>query len=195
MTVAPPRAAAQATGGSPDDVVTLQPGDVVRVRIWREEDLSGEFPVDETGGVTLPLLGERQVSGIPMSRLRDQLIADYREQLRNPSITIVPLRRINVLGEVNKPGLYLADPTISLAAAIGLAEGTTRDGSMDRIRVVRDGAVIHDRPGAAQALTSIDVRSGDQIYVGTRSWASRNAPYVLSAALSVTTFIIALVAR
>ena len=188
----PVRAAAQ---GTPSDVVTLLPGDVVRVHIWREEDLSGEFLVDETGVVTLPLLGERRVSGMPMRQLRDQLIADYREQLRNPSITIVPLRRINVLGEVNQPGLYLADPTITLAGAIGLAGGTSPNGSMSRIRVVRNGQVIQNRPGAAVALNTIDVRSGDQIFVGSRSWLSQNAPDVISAALSVTTFIITIASR
>ena len=188
----PAGAAAQ---GAPSDAVTLQPGDVVRVQIWREEDLSGEFPVDETGLVTLPLLGERRVTGIPMRQLRDQLIAAYREQLRNPSITIVPLRRINVLGEVNQPGLYLADPTITLAGAIALAGGTNASGSMERIRILRNGQVIQNRPGAGQALNTIDVRSGDQIFVGTRSWMSRNAPYVVSTALSVTGIVITLLAQ
>jgi protein involved in polysaccharide export with SLBB domain len=188
-------AVAQSGAGMPTDAVTLQPGDVIRVQVWREEDLSGEFLVDEDGIVTLPLLGERRVSDTPMRQLRDQLIGEYREQLRNPSITIVPLRRISVLGEVNKPGLYLADPTITLAGTIGLAEGTTPNGSMSRIRIVRNGQVIHSRAGAAQALNTIDVRSGDQIFVGSRSWLSRNAPYVISTALSVTTLIITLASR
>jgi polysaccharide export outer membrane protein len=178
--------------GTQSDVVTLLPGDVVRVQIWREEDLSGEFLVDETGMVTLPLLGERRVTGIPMRQLRDQFIADYREQLRNPSITIVPLRRINVLGEVNQPGLYLADPTITLAGAIGLAGGTNPNGSMSRIRILRNGKLYQNRPGAQVALNAIDVRSGDQILVGSRSWFVRNAPYAISTAISITTFIIAL---
>jgi polysaccharide export outer membrane protein len=188
----PAPAAAQA---NPTDAVTLQPGDVIRVLIWREEDLSGEFLVDETGAVTLPLLGERKVNGTPMRQLRDQLIAAYREQLRNPSITIVPLRRINVLGEVNQPGLYLADPTITLAGAIGLAGGTSPAGSMERVRILRGGQVVQNRPGAAVALNTIDVRSGDQIVVGSRSWLSRNAPYVISTALSVTTLLITLASR
>lgn len=188
-------AAAQSGAGAPTDVVTLLPGDVIRVQVWREEDLSGEFLVDEGGVVTLPLLGERRVSGIPMRQLRDQLIGEYREQLRNPSITIMPLRRISVLGEVNKPGLYLADPTITLAGTIGLAEGITRNGSMSRIRIIRNGQVIHSRAGAAQALNSIDVRSGDQIFVGSRSWLAQNVPYVISTGLSVATFVVTLLLR
>jgi polysaccharide export outer membrane protein len=192
LAVLPAPAAAQ---GSPSDVVTLLPGDVVRVHVWREEDLSGEFLVDETGVVTLPLLGERRVIGIPMRQLRDQLIADYREQLRNPSITIVPLRRINVLGDVNQPGLYLADPTITLAAAIGLAGGTSPTGSMSRVRILRNGQVVQNRPGAAVALNTIDVRSGDQIIVGSRSWFVRNAPYAISTGISLVTLLFTLASR
>jgi protein involved in polysaccharide export with SLBB domain len=50
--------------------VVLQPGDMIRVAIWREEDLSGEFPVDVDGTVTFPLLGERSVAGMPFAEFR-----------------------------------------------------------------------------------------------------------------------------
>jgi polysaccharide export outer membrane protein len=107
-----PRAAAlgQARGG---EDATLLPGDVVRVQIWKEEDLSGDYMIDENGTITLPLLGQQRVAGMPVSRLRDTLIEQYRVQLRNPSINITPLRRLHVLGEVQKPGIYPVDLTVS----------------------------------------------------------------------------------
>jgi polysaccharide export outer membrane protein len=137
--------------------VTLQPGDLIAVEIWREPDLSGAFPVDESGMVTLPMIGTRKVAGIPIPEMRDSLYAAYRAQLRNPSINITPLRRVYVLGEVNTPGLLNVDPTISLAGAVALAGGANENGDLRQIRVIRDGVVIIDEAPATSALTEIDI--------------------------------------
>lgn len=172
--------------------VTLAPGDVIELTVWREEDLTGEFIVDEAGVVTLPLLGERKVTGIPVSELRAQLLRDYRVELQNPSITIRPLRRIYVLGEVNEPGLFTVDPTVSIAGAIALAGGATGAGDLNRIRVVRDGIAVRDRLGQETALQSGDIRSGDQIFVGQRNWFARNTTFVVSMLLSVSGIVISI---
>jgi len=172
--------------------LALRPGDVVQIQIWREEDLSGDFPVNESGTVVLPLLGERPVVGVPFEQLRASLMADYREQLRNPSITITPLRRVYVLGEVQKPGLYAVDPTITLAGAVALAQGATPTGDLRRLRIVRDGHVLHQRISSESSLSTADVRSGDQIFVERRSWFDRNSTFVVSALLSLTSIVVAL---
>jgi protein involved in polysaccharide export with SLBB domain len=174
------------------DVLTLQAGDLIRVQIWREEDLSGEFLVDPRGVVTLPLLGDLEVTHIPMGALRDTLTERYRTHLRNPSISVTPLRRINVLGEVQKPGIYSVDPTISLAGAVALAGGATSAGDLNRIRVVRQGADAGEPVAAAAVLDSVDIRSGDQILVGRRSWFDRNSTFVVSALLSISSIVISL---
>src|SRR5205807_9059928 len=97
---------------------TLEPGDVVRVAAWREKDLGGDYQVDEGGRLTLPMIGVTRVAGRLWNDLRDSLMAQYERQLRNPSVTLTPLRRVLVLGEVTKPGPYLADPTLSLAGVV-----------------------------------------------------------------------------
>lgn len=172
--------------------VTLNPGDLVRVQIWREEDLSGEFLVDESGMVTLPLIGEKRVAGIPIRRLRTELLEAYRVHLRNASINITPLRRINVLGEVARPGLYPVDPTVSLAGVVALAGGATSTGDIRKIRIVRDGTVLMERAGAAETLNTLELRSGDQIFVDRRGWFDRNSTFVVSALLSITGIVISL---
>ena len=169
--------------------ITLRPGDVLLVTIWREEDLSGEFTVDESGIVTLPLLGDKKVSGIPLDRLRDTLVEEYRIQLRNPSISVTPLRRVDVLGEVREPGVYKVDPTVSLAGAVALAGGATPAGDLNRITVVRSGG-LRERISSGMSLNTAHVRSGDQIFVGQRGWFERNSTFVVSALLSVTGILI-----
>lgn len=177
---------AQQSGSSSDETLTLQPGDLVRIEIWREEDLSGEFPVNERGILTLPLLGEKDVRGVPLGDLRDQLIAEYRVQLRNLSIVITPLRHVHVLGQVNQPGLYMIDPTMSVAGAVALAGGASSQGDLRRLEIARDGEVIQDGVPAEATLAQIDVRSGDQIFVERRGWFERNQNFLISTMLSIT---------
>jgi protein involved in polysaccharide export with SLBB domain len=170
----------------------MRAGDVVRVEIWREEDLSGEFQVDEMGTVTLPLLGTRTVTGMTTRELRDHLISEYRVQLNNPSITVTPLRRVHVLGQVNRPGVYTVDPTTTLAGVIALAGGADASGDLRRIQLFRDGEAYRHDASADATLAAIDVRSGDQIMVGRRSWFERNTTFIISALLSVTSLVISI---
>jgi protein involved in polysaccharide export with SLBB domain len=168
---------------------------VIELTVWREEDLTGEFIIDEAGIVTLPLLGDRKAVGIPVQQLREELIREYRVELQNPSITITPLRRVYVLGEVNKPGLYNVDPTVSLGGAVALAGGATGTGDLNQIHVVRNGRQVLARVSAETALQSGDIRSGDQIFVGQRSWLVRNSTFVVSMLFSATTIAISILRR
>jgi len=158
---------------------TVRPGDAVRILVWREGDISGQYAVDDRGIITLPLLGERAVAGIEAAELHDRLIAEYREYLQNPSIAVTVLRRITILGAVAQPGLYQVDATISLSEALGMAGGIAPTGDRDDIRVMRGDAVVHSRLDQALALGSVDIRSGDRIVVGERSWIVRNSGALL----------------
>lgn len=188
---APPTSEAEAVVAQ----TTLRPGDLIRVQVYREESLNGEFLVDELGYVVLPLVGEFQVSGVPVRELRNRMIEAYQEHLRNPSIIITPLRRVSVLGDVQRPGLYTVDPTVTLVGAVALAGGATATGDLRRIRILRDGEVLRQRVEAGSTLAVADVRSGDQIYVDRRSWFERNSTFIVSTTLSLTSIVIALLRR
>lgn len=174
---------------------SLRPGDAVQVRVWREEDLSGRFTVDDRGIVTVPLLGERHVAGLEPAELRDNLLADYREYLQNPSIEVTVLRRINILGAVTQPGLYPVDATISLSEALGMAGGITPTGDEDDIRVVRDGRVIHRALDQATLVGAVDIRSGDQVVVGEKGWFARNPGALLGSLLGAAAVILTALLR
>jgi protein involved in polysaccharide export with SLBB domain len=180
-------------GGAAAQEATLRPGDAIRVEIWREGDLSGDFAVAADGTVTLPLLGRQRLVDIPLTQLRDTLTAQYRVHLRNPSINVTPIRRVTVLGEVDKPGLYGADPTIALAGLVALAGGATPNGSLNHIRIVRDGQVLRERVGVSETLAEADVRSGDQVIVDQKSWFARNSTFVVSTILTVGSIITSII--
>jgi polysaccharide export outer membrane protein len=193
LALRPSAGAAQDSGLVDPNQLTLQPGDAVRVQIWQEEDMSGEFLVDSEGIVVLPLLGEKQVTGIPVRDLRRQLVQDYQVHLRNPSISITPLRRLHVLGEVQRPGLYAVDPTTNLAGAIAMAGGATPTGTLANITILRDGQRYRSRVGAGTTVTIAGVRSGDQIIVERRGWFERNSTFVVSTLISLATIVSAII--
>jgi polysaccharide export outer membrane protein len=167
----------------------LLPGDGLQISFSMEPELNGLFFVDESGQVLLPILGSRSVGHLSAAELKEELIQEYDQQLRNQTVQINWLRRVRVFGAVNAPGLYHVDGTMSLADAIALAGGATPIGKLDGIQIIRAGQVVQDDLPAT-TLVEQQVRSGDQIMVPERSWASRYAGVIIGATLSALTLIL-----
>jgi polysaccharide export outer membrane protein len=177
------------------DELVLMPGDILRVAIWREADLSGDFQVDQDGTLVLPLLGQLQVTDRAWNIVKDDLMQNYVRELRNPSIELVPFRSVYVLGEVNLPGRYNVHPTNdNLAGAVSLAGGVTPDGKVTNMRIVRDGVMILDGIAGEQRLAELGIRSGDQLFIGRRGWLDRNSTFIASALLSFSGILVAILA-
>lgn len=188
---APAWASAQAAPAQAGQAAnSLLPGDVIRVAIWREEDLSGDFQVDQDGSVILPLLGRRQVVGISPDRLREQLTEEYGQYLVNTAVNVTLLRRVVVLGEVRVPGQYTVDATQSIADLIARAQGLTPDGNADDIRLLRQGESFRTNLSGTQSIAEAGIRSGDQIVVGKRPWLSRNFSSLVGVASIIANVIV-----
>jgi polysaccharide export outer membrane protein len=165
----------------------IAPGDMVRVRIWREPDLSGEFSVDETGTVVLPRLGAVRLAGETPEAVRARVTDAYERFLSHTSVEVTVLRRLQVLGAVRSPGLYNVDPTMTVEDGIALAGGVTPEGNPNRIELLRNGVRLPVRLDRRTPITHFTIRSGDQLYVKERSWVSRNAGVVVGLLSVVTT--------
>jgi polysaccharide export outer membrane protein len=152
--------------------LTLRPGDLVGIRIWPDSSLSGEYPIEESGNVYLPMLGPVRAAGVPLDELRDELRRRYSQSMRTPVVSITPRFRVGVLGAVQRPGLYHVSPTLTLYDVIALAGGFRVDARQERIRVVREQQVFEVNARRAlelgEALSSLELRSGDQIVVPDR---------------------------
>lgn len=187
QTVAVDRPLAAATAAA------LHPGDAVKLRIWREPDLSGEFQVDENGEIVFPKIGAVHVTGMSTDSLKNLLVTTYSSVLRDPSIDVTFLRRVTVSGFVQKPGLYQVDPTVKISDVLALAGGAAPDGDANKVELMRNGRVSTEQVSVGTRLGDSPLRSGDQLYVPQRSWLSRNvglvATVVSSAALIVATIV------
>lgn len=179
-----------------DTTFTLEPGDVLQVTVWREKDLTGKFPVDERGRVVLPMIGMLTVTGRPWTTVRDSLLEEYQRQLRNPSVMLTPLRRVQVLGQVTKPGQYFADPTVSLAGLVALAGGATPEGDLRHVRVVRDGkTIVNSMPVESLVLENGTVHSNDQVFVDRQGWLARNGAIAASILVSAAGILVTIIHR
>jgi polysaccharide export outer membrane protein len=170
----------------------VHPGDLIRLKIWREPDMSGDVAVDEQGVATLPRIGALRVTGFRADSLKRMLIRSYTTYLRDPAIDITVLRRITVLGAVRTPNVYHVEPTMTVADAVALAGGTTPDGKEDRVELRRRGGGKPVNVSQRSRLADTPIRSGDELYVPQRSWASRNAGLVIagvSTTLSILYFV------
>lgn len=159
---------AQTAAPAPDASVRLRPGDAVRITVWRQPELSGEFVVTALGEIAHPLYRELQVADRPLSDVESQLALFLRRHVDNPQFVVQPLLRVSVGGEVDRPNMYALPPGTTVVQAVAQAGGVTAQGRQDRVRLVRDQAErFVDLTDPRQS--SMPVRSGDDIFVGPRS--------------------------
>jgi protein involved in polysaccharide export with SLBB domain len=170
----------------------LSPGDVIKLSVWREPEWSGDFTVSDVGVATFPRLGAVQVTTMTADSLRRFLLDSLGRFLRNPSIEVTPMRRVQVLGAVRTPGLYPVPPTVTIGDVIALAGGATPDGKPDQAILRRQGEELRVKLRGTTRLADTPIRSGDQIYVPQRSWVSRNAGLVAAGLSATTSLVIAL---
>lgn len=161
----PPEAApiAEAAAG-----YRLGPADKLRVLVFDEENLSGEFVVSGTGMVAYPLVGEVKAEGLTVAEFQDalqsRLAAGY---LRDPrvSVEVMAYRPFYILGEVNKPGEYPFTDDLTVLNAVARASGFTYRANTKVIFIRRAGG---GRETEYQLNATTPVLPGDTIRVSER---------------------------
>jgi protein involved in polysaccharide export with SLBB domain len=119
---------------------TLGSGDRLRVTVFGQEDLSGEFLVEGTGLVSLPLIGSVPLGGKSVteaeSAIIDALKPDY---LKNPrvSVQVLNYRPFYIIGEVNRPGSYPYVSGMTVLEAVAIAGGFTYRAKEKEMNIVR----------------------------------------------------------
>jgi protein involved in polysaccharide export with SLBB domain len=127
----PPREQIVVNGLRPSDdgLYHLGTGDKVRITVFNEGDLSGEFVIDSQGYLRLPLAGPVQAAGLSSYGLESRLAAAYESGgfLIRPrvSVEITGYRPFYIIGEVSKPGEYPYVNGMSAPNAVALAGGFT----------------------------------------------------------------------
>src|SRR5262245_10512877 len=155
----------------------VQPGDVLLISVWKEQDLQTEVLVRPDGGLSFPLAGDIQASGRTVEEVRSA-IHDRIDKFIPGAVVTVTVRalggnRVYVIGKVNRPGEYPFTRPIDVMQALSLAGGTTAYAALNDIRVLRreNGTQVSiafryaDVERGRDLAQNIELHSGDTVVV------------------------------
>jgi polysaccharide export outer membrane protein len=122
-------------------VYLLQPGDILEILVWKEEDLTKEVLIRPDGGISFPLAGDLQASGRTVEELRTELTTRLGRFIPDLDVTVllkeVKGNKIYVIGQVTKPGEFVVNPQVDVMQALTMAGGTTAFAALSDIFVLR----------------------------------------------------------
>lgn len=166
---------------------TTQPGDQIRVSVWREPEISGDVFVQNDGTAIFPALGRIKVGGLTADSLNALLINRFRDRIVNTPVDVMLVRPLPVFGSVRSPGVYPVDPTSTAIQLIARAGGTVGAEGLPRVQLLRYDGTRLDLT-VEQSLGAFDLKSGDAIFVQDQSWWIRNQRQITTVA-AVSTII------
>lgn len=139
---------------TPDGGYVIGAGDLLQVRVYNIENLSGEYPVRYDGTVMFPYLGSVEAAGVPLGEFNDTLAEKLAVYYYEPQV-VVDIGKygsceVYVLGEVAEPGIYTFDGRASVLEVIAEAGGFERSAARASTMLVR---IESDRP----TVTRIDM--------------------------------------
>jgi protein involved in polysaccharide export with SLBB domain len=132
--------APQQLSGTDDEHYTLGSGDKVKVTVYGEDDLGGEFAIDGSGHIQLPLVGQVKAAGLTLHQFVASVTAALQNgYLKDPKVNaqVLNYRPFYIIGEVNKPGEYPYENGLTILRAVALAGGYTYRANDNRVYVRR----------------------------------------------------------
>ena len=151
-----------------DSEYRLAIGDRVKVTVFGQDDLSGEFDVGGSGAIVMPLIKEVPAANRTVAELQAAIVAALSPNyVKHPrvSIDVLSYRPVYVLGEVTKPGNYPYANGMTVVNAIAVAGGFTYRAKQSKITIERDAD-----GDTVKLAASMDtpVKPGDVIQVPQR---------------------------
>lgn len=146
----------------------LGPGDRLRIKVYDDANLTGEYEVNSSGHISFPLVGQVRAAGSTTSQLEQTLVARMKGKIaQDPKVNVelATYASFYIHGEVKKAGVYPYQPGLTVADAIATAGGLTYRANENTIYLQHAGA-------RAQQVVTIDepvrVYPGDNIRVSER---------------------------
>lgn len=205
--------------GEPADI-KIRPGDELYVRISSADEQPVAFindaqrglndpklmsyPVDEEGSIRLPQIGKVSVNGLTIEEAAVKIEEGLTDFLYMPSVYIRFINtKVTVLGEVNRPGVYMFDyKNINILQAIGYAGDIGQFGNRREVLIIREVGGVKEKHyvdltrGSLLESDYYNLNSGDIVFIeplGRKKWGMATVPYnliltMISTGLFVYTF-------
>jgi protein involved in polysaccharide export with SLBB domain len=158
-----------AAAGSPGDGSKLGPNDRLRITVFGQPTLTGEYTLDGNGVLAFPLIGNVPANGVTTSQLQQAIAAKLKpDYMVNPNVSaeVITRRPFYVIGEVQKPGNYPYVSDMTALNAIAIAGGFTRRARKNDFyirRLDKDGKVVRIEANVGTVL-----QAGDTLEVRER---------------------------
>jgi polysaccharide export outer membrane protein len=124
-----------------DPAYKIGPQDVLKIDVWKEEQLTRTVPVRPDGKITLPLLNDVQAVGLTPMELAGVISDQLKKFINGPQVTVsvaeINSRRIYVNGEVTKAGAFALLPHMTVLQALSSSGGFTQFARVKNIYVLR----------------------------------------------------------
>lgn len=155
----------------------VQPGDVLEISVWKEPDLQRQVLVRPDGAFSFPLVGEVDARGKTVQELHKTVGERLGRYISDAVVTIsvqeIKGNKIYVLGQVNKPGEFIVNPSVNIMQALSMAGGTTPFAATGDIVVLRGQGEkqtamafrYNDVVRGRRLDTNIELISGDVVVV------------------------------
>ncbi len=178
----------------------LNPGDGVRIIFYNINDnISGDYYIQQDGLLQLPFIGNIDTRNRDFRYIKNQIVTKYDSLYKNPELTVQPLLRINILGEVRNPGYYYVTDVEKISGILALAGGVTGAAASKEIYILRGDEEIELNVSelTAKGNTAADfgLRSGDRIFVPRSFWADASQYAIIFSGIAVLSTVIALLIR
>jgi polysaccharide export outer membrane protein len=160
-----------------DDVASARPpagpyklglNDMVRVKAYNEPEISGEYSVDSTGFISVPLAGRVKAVGLTPQQLQHSIMSQLTNGvIRDPHVTVEvsTYTPFYIQGEVKRGGEFAYRPGLSVADAVAQAGGFTYRANEDKVYIRRAGASFEE---VYPLESPVPVYPGDNIRIPER---------------------------
>jgi len=152
-----------------DEAYLLRAGDTVKISVYGEDSLNGEYMINPRGIINLPMVGQMTAAGLPEDTLREKIKSAFvaKGYMGNPivSVGLSSSRPFFIMGQVKNPGTYPTMPDLNIFKAISMAGGYTPRAAENKILIDRkDGnTTLH-----MNATHNTPILPGDSITVRER---------------------------
>lgn len=125
----------------PEDLYRIQPGDVLSIEIWKEDDLDRQAMVLPDGTFSYPLIGYMMAAGETLPAIRDKVTARLAKYFADPVVTVSLLQlsgnQIFVIGNAARPGVFIATRNLDIMQLLSLAGGMTPFAAVNKVKIIR----------------------------------------------------------
>lgn len=176
----------------------LSPGDGVRITFLNiQDEITGDYYIQQDGNLQLPFIGIVKTTNINYKEVNKIIFSKYSELYKDPALTIQPLFRINIQGEVRTPGYYFVTDIETITGILALAGGVTGSAATDDVYIIREGEEIQlsksDLIEKGNTAADIGLQSGDRIFIPRSFWADAGQYGIILSGLALLTTVLIVV--